>query len=506
MGERILVRGELPGWVHPARVVTALVAIVGVGLALAVAPWGWIMAAASGALWIALEHSAWQARRVRTWLTLHHDGIEVENPRGYRAIHDSQVAAVALETKKNLVNGEFTSTTRKFRLWADDQPEPVLMENKIKAGNADPIAGLIDRLLDQLRHRMQDSLVRGGTAGGDGWHLSRTALTLGRPPHDQQLPLSEITAVEAFDGLMCVWRRGIDTAIAKLPLSGRNVHLLPALVRPFLPAVSDADAASAAGLGRVLFERRPHRSTVLAVGIGGVAMAAIGAGMLGAFFTQQNSNEGLLVGGVVLLLLGPVLAVLGLWLAFSSFRCHERGVRKATLFSQKTLRYADIGSFQFSSVRHYHKGAYAGTQLSMRFRPLVADRGPTIRFTTRIKGDDDDLDRLRDHISRILALRMHEQLRAGGSVTWTANLDFTPDGLRYRPSGFLGRKEPQLLPFAEYGGYDLKQGTFHLFARGNKKSVMVEQAATENFYPGFFLLLMLLHEPAAEQAPEQPTS
>jgi hypothetical protein len=88
-------------------------------------------------------------------------------------------------------------------------------------------------------------------------------------------------------------------------------------------------------------------------------------------------------------------------------------------------------------------------------------------------------------------------------VDWTSNLTFTPDGIRYRPAGLLGRKEPQLLAYADYGGYDLKQGVFHLFARGNKKAIVTEQAAAENFYPGFFLLVMLLHEPVAEPAAAQ---
>jgi hypothetical protein len=501
MDERILVRGELSGWVHFGRVVAALVAIAGLGLAIEVAPWGWIVTAASAAIWIIFESAAWQARRTQTWLTLHPDGMEVEDRRGRRAIHDSQVTAVALETKRNLVNGEFSSTTRRFRLWTEDRPEPILMENKIKAARADPLAGLIERLLERLRKRMEDDLARGGTASGDGWHLSRTALTLGRPPNDQQLPLSEITAAETFDGRLCIWRRSSDVAVAKLPLSGRNVHLLPALIRPFLTQASDAQTASStAGLGRVLFERRAHRSTVLAAGIAGVAMAAIGAAMVGTFVMQQRGDEGVFVGGLVLLTLGPVLAAVSLWLACASFRCHERGVWKATLLGRKTLRYDDIGSFQFSSVRHYHKGAYTGTQLTMRFRPLTADRGPPLRYSTRIKGEDEDLDRLRDHISRIIAARMFGELHAGRTVIWTGNLEFTPEGIRYRPSGFLSRKDPQLLRYSDYGGYDMKQGVFHLRAGGSVKPVMTEQSAAENFYPGFFLLLMLLHQPVAEQA------
>ena len=502
MTQRILVRGELSNWVHAGRIFGGLATVGGIVLGVAVAPWGWIAALGGGVLWLILEMMAWQARRIRTWITLHPDGIEVEDRQGHRAIHDSQVSAVALEMKKNLSNGELSSVTRKFSLWAEDQSEPVRMENKIKVGKADPLAELIERLLDRLRKRMEEDLARGGTATGDGWHLSRTALTLGRSPNDQQLPLSQITAVEAFDGQMCVWQRGTDTAIAKLPLSGRNVHLLPALVQPYLPQTSATGIAaeSSLGLGRVLFERRPQRSTVLVLNIAGVAMVAIGVAMLIAFRAQPNADEGVLVGGIVLLVVGPVLGLLGLWLSFTSFRCHERGVWKRTPFGQQTLRYADVGSFQYSAVRHYHNGAYTGTQLLLRFRPITPDRGPAIKYTTRTRGDDDDLDGLRDYVSRSIGIRMAEQVRAGQPVHWTSNLQFTPDGIRYRPSSFLGRKEHQLLPYTDYGGYDLKQGVFHLFARGNKKSIVTEQAAAENFYPGFFLLVMLLHEPAHQEA------
>jgi hypothetical protein len=78
-------------------------------------------------------------------------------------------------------------------------------------------------------------------------------------------------------------------------------------------------------------------------------------------------------------------------------------------------------------------------------------------------------------------------------------LQFLPDGFSYRPGGFLGRKEPQTLPYANYGGYDLKEGVFYLFAKDNKKAIVTEQAAAENFYPGFFLLLLLLHQPVEEE-------
>ncbi len=499
--ERILVRGELSGWVHAGRVLAALTAVIGVVLAVAVAPWGWIVASAGGALCLLLEWMAWQARRVRTWLTLHPDGMEIETRDGYRAIHDSQVSAIALETKKNLVNGELTSITRKFTVWTEDG-QPLLMQNKIKLGRTDPLAWLIERLLARLQRRMEEDVERGGTASGDGWHLSRSVLTLGQPPNDDQIPLSEITAVEPSEGRMCVWKRGSDLAVAKLPLSGKNVHLLPAVARPFLPELVERNAAaeSVSELGRVLFERRAQRNTLLAAAIASVAAAIGGAALMGAFMGRPNMDEGFMVGGLALLSIGIVVGLLGLWLAYASFRCHERGVWKGTLFSKNTLRYVDVGSFQFSAVRQYHHGAYIGTQLTMRFRPIAADRGPTIRYSTRTQGDNDDLDRLRDSISRIIAGRMLEEFRAGRPVTWTANLEYRAEGIRYRPGGFLGRKAPQLLPYDEYGGHELKQGSFHLYARGRKKPIMAEQTSAENFYPGFTLLLMLVHEPVSKLA------
>lgn len=502
MPPRILVRGELSPWVHAGRVLFALAGAGGVVTALSVAPWGWLIAAAGAALWLIFEYVAWQARRVRTWLSIHPDGIEIEDPHAHRAIHDSQISAVALERKKNLLNGELSSVTRRFTLWIEDDPEPVRMKNNIKIGAFDPLAGLIERVLARLEQRMEQDLARGGTATGDDWHLSRSALTIGRSPNDQQLPLSEIAAIEAFDNQMCVWQRGVDLAVAKLPLSGRNVFLLPALVRPFLAPTSETEAAAEAsiGLGRVLFERRPSRGIIMVLLIVGIAMTASGAAMVASFASLQNMNEGLLAAGLILLVAGAVLGLLGLWLSFASFRCHERGVCKKTLLSQKTLRYSDVGGFQFSAVRHYHHGAYVGTHVTMRFRPLTPDRDAAINYSTRVQGEDDDLDNLRDHVSRALATRMAEQLRTGQTVPWTKNLEFTPDGIRYRPGGFFGRKPPQLLPYADYGGYQLKQAVFRLFAQGNKKPLLSEQASAPNFYPGFFLLQMLLHEPAKEES------
>jgi hypothetical protein len=497
MHDRILVRGELSVWVHVWRVVAVACAVVGVVLGVIFAKWGWAVAAGGAVIWLILESVAWQARRKQTWLTLHPDGIEIEDRSGRRAIHDSQVAAAALEIKKNLANGELSSITRKFTIWTENWPEPILMENRLKIGKGDPLAGLIDRLLERLQTNMEQTIARGGTASGDGWHLSRSALTIGRSPNEEQMPLSEVAAIESRDGQMCVWRRGVDLPVAKLPLSGRNVYLLPALVQPYRAEQSEPGAGTGAssGLGRVLFERRAGTGTILALAIAGIALIAFGAAML-VVYERKQADEGALVGGLFMLAGGIFLAGLAYWLGFSGFRCHEFGVWRKTPLGERSLRYADVGRFQYSAVRHYHNGAYVGTQLTMRFTPLPEIGTKPMKYTARTKGDDDDLDALRDSVSNLIAARMAEKFQAGQTVSWTTNLEFTPDGIRYRPQKWFQRQPPVVLPYGEYAGYELKGAVFSLLARGQKKAVLTEQAAAENFYPGFFLLQMLLHREA----------
>ena len=163
MTKPILVRGEVPSWMITGRILGALVVLVGLVL-LGVLGWlGGIVTGVGLLAWAWPEYASWQARRARTWLTLHEDGFEVEDRSGHRAYHDSQVSAAALETKKNLNNGVLASVTRQFTLWIDNSPEPIQMENRINVGATDPLAGLINRLMERLSERFRSSLAGGGT-------------------------------------------------------------------------------------------------------------------------------------------------------------------------------------------------------------------------------------------------------------------------------------------------------------------------------------------------------
>ena len=499
MSERILVRGELSVWVHVGRALGLATLVVGAGIALAGPPWGWIILAGGGALWICLEAVAFRARWVRTWLTIEADGFVAESRAGRRAVKDVEVAAIALATKRNFSNADVASVTRTFRIWTERESEPVIMHGKIKTGQEEPLAMLIYRLHEAVVLRLSQDVERGLTVSGDGWQMNRIGLSIGRPPTDTLLPISDITAVEQFDGKLCVWRRGQDEAAAKLDPGGRNAYVLPALLAPHIvPQDGQAGAAAAgnSGLGRILFQRRPSSGVVLGFLIAGVFLMLIGAVLLVPGMAQMAA----LLWGLALLFLGMLAIPLGIWMRSQNFRVHERGVWQSNLFGQKLLRYEDVGTFKYQAMDHYHNGAYVGTHLTMDFRPISKEFGPRIRYNAQVRGRDDDLESLRDDVSRAIARNMAELYNAGQPVFWTSNLQFLPEGIRYRPAGLLGmgRKEPLLLTYAEYGGYDFQQGVFRLFSRNNPKPICTEPTSAENFFPGYFLLLLLLHSPADE--------
>jgi hypothetical protein len=186
----------------------------------------------------------------------------------------------------------------------------------------------------------------------------------------------------------------------------------------------------------------------------------------------------------------------------STFRCHEYGVYKAGLFGERTLRYTDVAAFSYSAVRHFHNGAYTGTIFRLGFEPEPGRAAQRIIHSATLPHADQALENLRDHISRVIGGRMARQLAAKEPVRWTPRLRFLPDGIEHQPAGVFGRKEPVVVPFANIYSYQIQQGTFCLWARGQQKPVVREAMTQPNFFPGFFLLnhIVPLGPPAGEVA------
>ncbi|MGI8980003.1 MAG: hypothetical protein ACR2FY_12325 [Pirellulaceae bacterium] len=485
----VLVKGELSVWHAVGVVVGVLAVIVGVVLLALQLQAGWFVGGAGVVLVLSVGSAALALWTRRTWVEDLGNGLVVRDRQGVRHHGDEQIIALALETKKQHNQGEIKGVTRIFKVWLDGTPTPIEMTNSIRTGYPDPLANLIDRLVGTLAARMSNDIDRGGNAVGDGWRLDKGHLLLG-PSQEQAVPLAELVAVEVFEQKMCIWRRGQDAAIFKAPLGSRNAHLLPLLLEPRMPSPEERQQApSTTGLGRILFERKPSAATK-GLFIVFCPISAVLAMVL-AIMLWPKPEFFLWVPIALVCSLGCGLIALAL--RSSVFRCHERGVFKANFLGEKLLPYACVATFTYSATKHYHNGAYVGTQLAMKFEPLTGSGAPAISYGASVQVADDDLEELRDFISRQLADRMAEQLSTGQPVQWTANLVFLREGIQYRPAGMLGlgRKEPHFLPYDAYGGCNLNEGVFYLFVKGNSKAVMTEQCNAANFFPGFYLLLMM---------------
>ncbi len=491
----ILVRGESSVWLTVGRVSGPIVAIVGFLLASFGLTAGWFVLAGGAILSIGLEAVAALERRQRTWVTEREDGFDVTDRKGTHPWRDDQVSAIALESERKLSNGEISGYKRTFSLWMEGEPQPIVMENTIKLNHEDPLYSLIDRLIGSFAARMDAVVEQGGAVAGEGWRLDKNYFIYGPPAQQEQVPLSAITAIEPFERSMCLWQQGRDDAFARVPLASRNAHLLPMLLGPRMKDHDERpEETSTTGLGRILFEKKPSAAWPPICAIAGVVAIIVGIVLVAYYFIEQTLEPPMLLIGIGLVPVGILCFFGAAVVKFMNFRCHQRGVYKASLFGDKMLSYKDVATFTYTAVRHYHNGAYVGTHLSMKFDPQPGSGSQSISYNTTIHSAvDDDLDELRDTISGILAENMIQQLATNQIVPWTTNLTFQREGIQYRPAGWISRGEPQFMKYDDYGGYNIDEGVFYLYFQGQQKPITNEQTSAANFFPGFFMLLRMLH-------------
>jgi hypothetical protein len=122
-----------------------------------------------------------------------------------------------------------------------------------------------------------------------------------------------------------------------------------------------------------------------------------------------------------------------------------------------------------------------------------------IRYRASFTNVDQELDKLRDRIARAIAQRLAAMFAASEPVPWTAKTRFLPEGIEHRPAGFFRRKPPTVIPYTEITAHEFKDGVFHAWVRGQKKSVINMPVSAFNFFPGYFLFLMIRHGAAAGQ-------
>jgi hypothetical protein len=494
MSDRVLVRSTMRQWdLFLYAMLGVLAGLAGVVLAVVVnAILGGILVLIGGATMIGSAFSLYRRVRNRLWVEDLGDGFLLIDPEGERRIADVHVISTALISKRNYASGLLKSTTRRFVVWLGsdtDTPERVEMTNLIELNGKDPLDPLIERINTRLGDIAKNDLARGRSVLGECWVWESKELTVRDRKATQVVPLAEVSAANIVDGKICIWRSGRDDAFARVPLDSANASVFWQLLTEHVAKLPQSDAPPPEGqLGRIIFERSPKRGSVLAL----VFLAGICV-LVALLFTVVGltGQTPMILVGVGALVAAVAFGVGALHTQRMAFRCHEYGVYQSGLMGERQLRYLEVACFSYAATRHFVNGSYTGTSFALSFEPVVEKSGQRIAYRTQLPNADDELDNLRDHISKVIAGRMARELNAGQPVAWTPNLRFVPEGLEYRPSGFFGRKEPFILPYREIANFELQQGMFHVWKPGATKSVVQEPVSQPNFFPGFFLLLSM---------------
>jgi hypothetical protein len=421
-------------------------------------------------------------KRKRWRIALHENGAVIQakgNPPA--EVLFAELAALSHEPKPHYSNGVYAGIMHTLRFWRkEDQPKMPYVQvacyisAKKNEGEAEAMQALADKATEVICDRLTAVVDGGGTVKSPG---GLQVNAHGVRFQGTSIALGEIAELGVFDGKFCIWKTGEEFATLKIDPGAANVLPIMNIVSRKLADHDKQVAEEESGtLGRVLFERRQSK-------VFGWILILIGI-------------------PATVVLVGLLLIYVGLRLVRGYFRCHERGVSQRAVSKEKRLLYTQVSSFTYSATRMYYNGAYTGTALVMNFQTEDPKQLPPIKFTTSIKNQDDDLDELRDRISVVVAQRLLKEFAESEVFTWTKGLEVTKDGIRYRKGKLLGKGEWVLLPFEQYQGVNIQEGTFHLFKDGADKSVYHCLVGEPNFFPGLHAFLTIVNPGEDVEIPE----
>jgi hypothetical protein len=430
-----------------------------------------------GFVFMLVASASWAAIFIRRrWLAIEPEGFEVDGP-GFRQVwRDLEVANLAWSSKRNYSNGLPKSETCSLTV-SDAGGRRVTLTHERALKGASEFVNLAGRLFEGLCVRVREQLNRGGELAGEGWRLGRESLSF----KEGRIAVADVSAVAEFDGQLRVWRKGSNDAAFGIGAGTLNASLLRRFLDELRPKLEAAAVDSGDDLGNVLFERKGSSRTLFWYLFGGL-VASVAVPALAA---SPGWGSGFLG-------LGLGIVVWGWWLGGLLLRCHDRGVSRRTRRGTTTIRYRDMEEFSYQATRHFVNGAYTGTTMLLQFVSRQELGREKIRWAASQHGMDQEMEALRDHISKVMAMRWIEDLKAGKAVDWTPNLRLWPDGVEFRPGGLLGRKDWVKAPYGTVAGSKIESGVCYLFLKGEAKSSVSEPVSAPNFFPGYYVLLLAL--------------
>lgn len=349
---------------------------------------------------------------------------------------------------------------------------------------------LLDDMLDRLTARIAaETRPRSGAK----WELGTSTLRY----RGEDVPLNQIAKAGIFDNEIRAWKRGEPMPFLAVPYSSRNARLLLYAFHNAPPAEPVAasvipSTTSVDGIGRELFVRRTSITSVIFTRF--LAACVLWVGWIAVDKKLPEFNQlghGALIGIAVLAALHALNRIA------MRYRFHERGLTRTTLLGNRTLMYAQIASMTWSeTVTMIQHSIPLGTTKKIRFVPIHGK--PLNLKMHRWTTTDTDLDSVRRVIADHIAANLHHQLEQEGRVPWTKDATFTREGLELK-TGLLGNKL-EFVPYDQQISVLMHEGFLNLYRETWRKPLVLLRCNGENFYPGFSLLFLLMHDVQVPQA------
>jgi hypothetical protein len=435
----------------------------------------------------------------RTWLVVGDDHFVVRDRRGEAKVPDGDVTGLAWGVQLDYSTGVHRSSDHAGRIVCTDGDgrRRVVPFRYTIPSRGDELGPLLRRLLNRLIEGADEGLNEGLELAGDGWVLSSAGLRLGEADRAEVIPFDDMTSVASVDGKVCVWVRDEAKAVARFPIGSLNAQVLMNLLRWRIreQGAKQDEEELEGGLGRIIFQRDKSlsRAAYLVLIVLGIALILGGATLVGCALVLSNNQKdmaGVSVIGFVILLFGTAAVVVAGLTRVDVFRAHVLGLSRTTWLGRKVLRYEDIEAFTWSATRVYVNGAYTGTRMLIRATPRSGAEAETVTYRTNVKGQDAELDNLRDYIAQIVGERLKKDVEGGRRVWWTDRLSFVAEGVEHKPGGLFGAgRDVELIPYGDVTRYDMQQGQLRVYVSGSDRPRFTVSVATPNFFPCLHLLL-----------------
>jgi hypothetical protein len=238
---------------------------------------------------------------------------------------------------------------------------------------------------------------------------------------------------------------------------------------------------SANGLGELIVERRNAAGVWFAVLWPAAALAGAGGALALSAAVPKVGLATALFAAVGIMLLAPLL------LPRRVLRFYERGLIEALpLQSDKPLRYEEIEHMTWALLK---------PAVGMTINAELRAAGRRIRFSARMDtggSHQQKLETARDHIARSVATSARRRIDANQPFAWgpkrAPSVRLQREGIAYRPIGFLGGGEEQIIPWSAPLQFVIREGGFAVFPAENNKAFFSFACGDANFYPGLLLL------------------